>query len=840
MSMSQIFSCDIESEDKLVSELILLCDKNGAEKEENLRETAKSLHQLGRVYANKAILISDTNNGSSQKVSLIQSAVLLNAALCRYELSHPQEDFGYDGIQADLRTLCDHVLKLAGSTSQVDMLELSRSVVGDIKKMREIIKNELMTVEKIPDDVFGEELHDLEEKKVEDLSRIQEHVTEMYIKVMCEVGSLCIKTLKTPPCKFAVVGMGSLARKEITPYSDFENIILVPNKVENSNAVLEYFRWFAVVFQLILVNLRETIIPSVCVPSLNDAHSLRFSKKNWFFDQFTVRGISFDGLMPHACKCPLGRFYKTEKCDFTTELIKSVDDMVEYLDSDEDLRNGYHLADLLTKTCFVYGNKEVYQEFDDLSKRKLNEQRQFGGRFLQQLYDQVDEDKKSFETWKNLSNFHKNLSSDVKKNVYRVSTIFISALGKFYGVEGSSCFDIIKALQDINVLSNEDAHQLMYAVAIACEVRLRWYMKRESQTDKMPKSISITGYDTLLFDLIGEKSTLEYFDIVHSLHAALPNFLDQRSERLVLRKVPFTKPAIYFFLHKYQKSIDGFRAELLNSANDNDMKVYVKFRIGYALFYLEKYQEAIVEFEDSLDLLNQMPCSENNRKVIKKNHIALADCYRCIKKYHKALECYLKAPIDSRDDIELNNRGVVYLKLGEYGQARKFFEEAISILESKNQLDKASLALLIHNVGRCFYEEGNFEKALEELQKSYDLRLLVRTDDGPDQNTAGTLYNIGRCFLGLRDFDQATRNIEASLEMLKLLPAGISTDLSIADNLHYLGRCKFELLDYEGALALFRQEYELRSRVQERQEMNTKDDMDDCSRFMESCLSHLQ
>ena len=42
---------------------------------------------------------------------------------------------------------------------------------------------------------------------------------------MKDVSHYCEHVMGPQPCKLAVVGMGSLAKNEITPYSDFEHII---------------------------------------------------------------------------------------------------------------------------------------------------------------------------------------------------------------------------------------------------------------------------------------------------------------------------------------------------------------------------------------------------------------------------------------------------------------------------------------------------------------------------------------------------------------------------------------------------------------------------------------
>ena len=104
-----------------------------------------------------------------------------------------------------------------------------------------------------------------------------------------------------PPCKYALVGMGSLASDEITPFSDFEHVITLENLTLPTSEQLEdfkeYFRWFSVIFHIVVVKSQETDLYSVCVPSLND-HTNK--NGNWFYDNINRQGISFDGMMPHC------------------------------------------------------------------------------------------------------------------------------------------------------------------------------------------------------------------------------------------------------------------------------------------------------------------------------------------------------------------------------------------------------------------------------------------------------------------------------------------------------------------------------------------------------------
>ena len=85
---------------------------------------------------------------------------------------------------------------------------------------------------------------------------------------MADISEFCENLMSEPPCEYAVAGLGSLARNEVTPYSDFEHIILLEDNNDKFN--LNYFRWFSVSFHVVVLNLQETIIPSLNFNSFND------------------------------------------------------------------------------------------------------------------------------------------------------------------------------------------------------------------------------------------------------------------------------------------------------------------------------------------------------------------------------------------------------------------------------------------------------------------------------------------------------------------------------------------------------------------------------------------
>ena len=327
------------------------CDGSG--KEKDLAKAAKIIHKIGLTYRKR----------SPNKIALIQSVGLFNAAILRNPSNIAQ-------IKSDLIEICQQILQIAEAKHQnVSLIKKAEEVKAQFEKLRAEVKFSLK--ESLPNISVKQgdtnDVYDLISHKISTIRSINKQIANRYKQIMADVSQFC---------EYAVVGMGSLARDEITPYSDFEHIILLYDD-KNYKSYLEFFRWYSVIFHVIILNLQETIIPSLNIDYLNAKTN---SLGDWYYDAITPRGISFDGLMPHACKFPLGRTQLTQKKPFTIELIKPVSEMLEYLSSEANLKNGYHLADILTKTCFVFGNESIFETFSNMVFKTIfgtNQKRQY-------------------------------------------------------------------------------------------------------------------------------------------------------------------------------------------------------------------------------------------------------------------------------------------------------------------------------------------------------------------------------------------------------------------------------------------------------------------------------
>ena len=793
-----------------------LCNTQG--KETDVQATAVLLHELGQVYHKR----------SPDMLNLIKCAVLYNAALVRMPPN-------FQAIQDDLQSLCNHILVLANATEKTALLiKQAQTVKEAILKLRKNVVHRLNDIKPIPNCVNGKELHQLEVEKIALTQMLQNQITDDYKQIMADLAHFCEKVMGEPPCKFALVGMGSLARKEITPFSDFENIIVLEKQIDRNETyeqTLLYFRWFSVIFQIVLINLRETIVPSVAISSLNE----------WYFDAITTRGISFDGMMPHACKFPLGRQQFTKHKPFKTELIKPVDEMLKYLSTEKDLKNGYHLSDILTRTCFVYKDQDIFKDFEQ-GVFEIIDSEQDKTHLLTNVKKRVIDDFQSFATRISLSKIKLNEKFNVKKIVYRSTTLFITALGRIESVRSNSCFDIITELYAKKHISDYMKHKLMYAVALACEIRLRCYMKANKQCDDIDSIQS-------LIELVGQKSIENYFQIAYALQCDI-------SHRMKLKQSHFFSTPLLMNLGlllcfdnqkklnkllrfqtkaRFRQRLQDFDKCLEMLENETQSNVYTTImfktnnssqkhenwklfqKIGSLLFDLDCFDDAIECFQNSTQLIKTILTHENaNEKIGYRNNLNLttSNNYRMIgraffylnrikeavenlQKSRKILQSLQKEKnIEREHAITLKDYAMVLQNTNDNIKAEKYLQESLQMLErsSINAEYDYDLSETQIELGRILLWEKKTDIAMNHFNKALIIKQNRAVDVEYDREISEVLGELGKCMMQIDKLDDAKKYLQKSFQIYHQLSIS-NRDISIA--LHTFGCCliKMDQLD---------------------------------------------
>ena len=809
------------------------CDGSGKEKDP--AKAAEIFHKIGITYRKR----------SPDKIALVQSVGLFNAAILRNPSNIAQ-------IKSDLIEICQHILQIAEAKHQnVSLIKKAEEVKAQFENLRTEVKFSLK--ESLPNISVNHsdtnDVHELISHKISTIRSINKQIANRYKQIMANVSQFCENVMGKPPCEYAVVGMGSLARDEITPYSDFEHIILLYDD-KNYKSYLEFFRWHSVIFHVIILNLQETIIPSLNIGYLN-TNTNSLGKR--YYDAITPRGISFDGLMPHACKFPLGRTQHTQKKTFTTELIKPVSEMLEYLSYEANLKNGYHLMEILTKTCFVFGNESIFKTFSNGVQTYLSNKSKTT--ILNDIQQQVKEDLNKFSIRSQLSKLKSNDKINIKTLVYRSTTIFISAMGTLNKIFATSSYDVNDELKQHRIISKKTAIKLQYANAIATEIRLKVYMEMKCQKDEAIDLNQKNGMENFL-NIVGISSTINYFQIAYCLQFEIakqlhftnlhfysdPKLLNitialafERSNFANLskvKKISIRDKKMFDFdtciaeleteTHR-NWSESGRETLTLNKLYSNAIQLQ---NIANTLYSAKKYDDGTEFFKHALkiyQITTPDSCKDENLADV----LDGIGCGLFPTSYYNEALTFLNRALEIQQNITLNpdedssiaitlhDIGSCHLESRNYSDALTFLNRALEIQQNitlKPDEDR-SIAITLHNIGFCYLELRNYSDALIFLNRALEIKQNGTINSDEDSNIAITLHNIGYCHAKSRNYSDALTFLNRALEIQQSITLNPDEDSSIADTLNNIGFCYLELRNYSDALTFLNRALEIQQNI---------------------------
>ena len=814
------------------------CDKTG--KETDPKEAAKIIHEIGKIYRKQ----------SPDKLSLIKSVGLFNAAIVR----NPSN---VSDIRNDLFMACQHILAISGAKVQnADLINKSTEVKQSFNELRDEVDQILYTLDKSAN-----------KSKISSIQAINQTIALKYKAIMADLGQFCENVMGKPPCVYAIAGMGSLARTETTPYSDFEHIILLFDD-KNYKSFVEYFRWYSVIFHSIVLNVQESIIPSLNIRTLNDKN---FSLGNWYFDAFTPRGISFDGMMPHASKFPLGRIQHTKTKPFETELIKPVSEMLEYLSSDADLKNGYRLADILTKSCFVFGNRDVYKQFENGVIMHLNQTPK--PKLIEEMKQRVKNDLNNYSTRFRLAKLKSDDKINIKQLIYRSTTIFIAALGRINNISANSSFGIVNEMERAGIITRNTRDELCYAIAIACEIRLKVYSKSKSQNDS-PIDLK-RDVETQFLDIVGVANTVKCLQIAYCLQCEVARQLNftklhfYSDPQLFNFKIglvfeiktliaSFPKNQLKYFRDKNEFAFDECIKQLeitspveygSNTIN-NAEKIEFMIELAKHLSSEKIFDEALEFYQDTLQINKNISVDEQkDYKIV----VGLNDVGNClIEANHydeglnllkEALERSQNLPSDQQNYTNpaiLNNIGFCLMKMQQYVNAISHFKQTLAIYQNMpcNELVLRKMKITLNNLGTCYMHIEKYDQAIAHLQKALEIVKKISFDERKDRDVAVVLNNIGNCLRKVDQYDYALPYLKEALTINRNTSLNERKDRSIAAILSNTGGCLTKMQQYDNALIHLNEALEIHQNISlnEREDGNiatTLDLMGDCFREMQ-------
>lgn len=556
-----------------------------AQDDENIDDEAIGLEKLGDVYAERG-LEEEALTTFRRLDQLILATALYNSCLVRATSPVKKGE-----LKAKLRRLEEDVINLCGQSINASAFhyDVDRDHKKELEQFRECCREKLDSIQS-EFTVFVSPLHDTDAASEERRARaieqlfieIQAFVKEFVSRLLDE----CVKVLGPAPegVNYAFIGFGSFPRGEVTPFSDLESALLVEED-RNSPSVKEYFVRLTEYFNFKVLNLQETILPSMCIPSLNDLNdeisSLERYKctattctrrehdenqvdsqedsslsedRDWFYDN-QMRGFSVDGRMSKACKTPLGRLVQGR--GRTEDLIKTPTGLAElYVKSLEHDRftperkdNNYNLSSVLSNVSFLYGNDQSLVDTYDAVVLSMTEAVEGNAELNARQVSAVGCLQKTLEEFQfSLNASDIGLISSIKKKFYRVVDLLVMDLGKFQypGVVDNSPWEIVRRFREAGVISPAGLHNLTVVVGIVNEVRLMAYL-RSGRQDEL---FSFFSQSTDINYELTKNLFVRFFYTVFPFQRAVKNLLSHLTESNAVGDILFLpKEQFYEYSH---------------------------------------------------------------------------------------------------------------------------------------------------------------------------------------------------------------------------------------------------------------------------------------------------
>ena len=589
-------------------------------------------------------------------------------------------------------------------------------------------------------------------------------------------------SLGPAPCKYAVMGLGSLALQQTTPYSDLEFAILMGDAKHKAQEARwrAYFRKLTYLVHFRVINLGETVLP--------------FSEYKISLDHLGRKGLNFD----LGGKTPLGRKDK----DY--ELIQPVAGMLKYFKNEDDKMEHMDklLPFVLESTCHVHGASTLHERYV-AEQRKFFTSQDPGGRrasqkrMMKKLLEGVSEldhsqagvVKAGRKQAGNLRTFGPKLHPedagrlyDVKQEIYRLPDRLISGLAMYFGIFPESAWDAVEQLKGQGIIgvsaeAKQASHRLQYAVSFATMLRLATYIRYGQQKETLSGSASMADSKQTVSELfslpkeaLAENGSLfKYYYTALALHREMEEFFKVlhlrsqiQSDRHLRRMLSGFSPG-----GKYAASKEK---AYFCSSGFYDNSCAAKLAIYNRLLHYKQAAKCAEEY------LEKVKAGYNKKKLARTHH----------------------------------NLGVSYYHLGSFDKSFDHFKTSLELLEALYSGGDPQVAAVLRSIGIAHYNLSEFQESLEYFEQSLEMLQRLYQENHPE--TAQALSSVGAAYEQIGNYDESRKHKADALKMLQGLypdkdPEVARARLSLGDAYVATGQLAESLDHKTKSLQMFRALY---------------------------------
>lgn len=613
------------------------------------------------------------------------------------------------------------------------------------------------------------------------------------------------------PSEFAVIGLGSMARMEMCPYSDTEFAFLIGDP---SDERLDYFRKLSEFLALKMVNMGETKFPLIRFKRGKRGAEDRPEKS------LVPTGFSLDigGL------CPSGK-------EGVYELIGTPDDLASFQTSGWLATNSSEiiLVNALTLSSCVMGDTGLALSYENEVNRilnaktrgvlswipkKLRENRalELMSGFVDDFIPKIDQEKIRLRAF------------DVKKELYRLPQTVVSGLALYYGLKGTNTIERIEELRRRKVFSTEGANQLKKVFRSILQMRVEAHLFYQTEREILyyPREEEFDTTMTLL-SITPELSAkiVEIYRTLIPLHERLEAFL--KGDQKAFSRSSLYDPTVGSYNEssriglRYDDAYRGAIGQVAFSPNSSSARrnlAMVEMDLGQARRAVKQYKEALIllRAKEGSDSYSEIASCLNN----------LGNAHFKLGKYQKAIDCYEEsltllaliynnAPnLDSAKN--LMDQGLAHFSLDKTNEAIRFLNDSfIMFCTIYNNEPHPDLAENLNRLGVVYASSKNYDRAIEYHKRAFEIYQQVHRGR-PHPDIASTYGALSLNYMQSGQYIRGLGNCRLSLDMFKKIHRN-RPHPDLGESLMNLGSVYLSLGQHKRAIRYYQRSLEMFKRI---------------------------
>lgn len=662
----------------------------------------------------------------------------------------------------------------------------------------------------------------LEEEGLE-VEEVQELLTKSYQALLSLMIDECIALLGQgyPEC-FAVMGLGSMARREMCPYSDLEFAFLIPTSSEEN---LAYFRDLNELLTLRVINLGETsfnliregkteksLVPAgfsvdragLSPEGVREVYELigtpkelaYFQTEEWF-SQHDSQVILVNAMRTVSCVMGDAKLVDSYKREISRHLDRRTGDRVTRLSSDLAIKEmkGFLEREKSRREQSWPDFDNPYlpnQDVDDVVK---------GETLLRRVYDSLRtpldlsgrffgsplREHRALELMRGyLEEFNPKLDQtialrafDVKNQLYRLPQSTISALALFYNLKSNNTLEQIDELQEKDLLSKKGGDELKSIMRFILKLRIKTHLFYQNEKEILYHSQENAKEkeNLFLFNPRLIKIIKKIYNLLIPLHESLIEFttdnpLAFRGLRTNLLRSEQPEDSRIYVITEFSPFAIEQREIAKQSLALNPNSPAACSTFGVTQHELGNPQEAIRHLEEALSLLNEKHQNQPHYTIGAVLR-SLAGAYRLAGAFNKAIDLYndsitiYQRVYNNKPHRDLGHAlsdlGELYAEIDQPLLAAEYYSKSYKVYNTPTikRTSEKELARIESRRIHLYFNLNGFDRAIQEYTK------LLNNPSLSDLDRAFVYQSLGEAHLELGELEKSVFHFNLSERLYK-------------------------------------------------------------------------